>query len=158
MRVHTWEDLEIYHLRTVNQASQNDWPKETQKKCPMKVIQTARRCNSRTLSLSPPACLSTHTVLFFLLINTWPASRLSVLVEIIFCRAKGPGPLSLATGLVARIWCSHRRDPASVSGWEPKPRSRPSRAKATWSSLLHLSEPSISSTVKWGIGRIHQVI
>ena len=29
-----------------------------------------------------------------------------------FCKAEGPGPLLLTTGLVARIWCSHCRDPA----------------------------------------------
>ena len=29
-----------------------------------------------------------------------------------FCKAERPGPLLLTTGLVARIWCSHCRDPA----------------------------------------------
>ena len=41
--MHIWEDLEIYQIRTVNQASQNAWQKKTQKKCPMKVIQTSIR-------------------------------------------------------------------------------------------------------------------
>ena len=36
--LHTWEDPEIYQIWTLNQANQNDWPKETQKKCPMYVI------------------------------------------------------------------------------------------------------------------------
>jgi len=35
MLVCTWEDPEIRHIQTQNQAKQDDWPKETQKKCPM---------------------------------------------------------------------------------------------------------------------------
>ena len=49
----------------MNQANQNDWPKETQKKYPIKVIQTAMRAqpsNSGTLLLSLPVCLSRCTV------------------------------------------------------------------------------------------------
>ena len=29
--MHTWEDPEIYHIGTGNQANQHDWPKENQK-------------------------------------------------------------------------------------------------------------------------------
>ena len=43
MRVHKWEDPEIHQIWTVNQANQNNWPNETQKKCPIKVIQTTLR-------------------------------------------------------------------------------------------------------------------
>ena len=82
-------------------------------------------CDSVTLSLSlnSPVCLSTHTVLFFLSISTLLASLLSVFVEILFSKARGPGPLSLTTNLVARIRCFHYRNLASVFGWEPKPHS-----------------------------------
>jgi len=38
---HTWEDPEIYQIWTVNQAGLNDWPKEIQKKCLIKVIRNA---------------------------------------------------------------------------------------------------------------------
>ena len=38
MHAHTWEDPEIYQIWTVNQANQNDWPKKTWKKYPIKVI------------------------------------------------------------------------------------------------------------------------
>ena len=41
--MHTWEDPEIYQIWTVSQANQNDWPKETWNKYPIKVIQTAMR-------------------------------------------------------------------------------------------------------------------
>ena len=35
---HTWESTAIYQIQTQNQAKQDDWPKETQKKCPMRGI------------------------------------------------------------------------------------------------------------------------
>ena len=37
------EDPEIHQIRTVNQANQNDWPKEIQKKCLIQVISIAMR-------------------------------------------------------------------------------------------------------------------
>ena len=63
MHVHTWADPKMYQIWTVNQTNQNDCPKETQEKCPIKVIQTTLRAwlsNSGTLPLSLPVCLSTH--------------------------------------------------------------------------------------------------
>ena len=85
------------------------------------------------LSLSEPASVSIHIycTLFFLLINTLLASLLSVFVGILFSIPEGPRPLSLTTGLVARIWSFHRCDAASISGWEPKLHFRPLQAKAT---------------------------
>ena len=45
--------------------------RKPERNTPIKLIQTATGAQlSDTLSLSPPVCLSTHTVLFFLLINT----------------------------------------------------------------------------------------
>ena len=32
--VHTWENPEIYKIRTLNQADQNDWPKEARRNAP----------------------------------------------------------------------------------------------------------------------------
>ena len=81
----------------MNQATQNDWPKETWKKHPIKVIQATMRAqlsNSGTLLLRLPVCLSTRTILFFLQINTLHALLLSVFVEILFCKAKEPGAFS----------------------------------------------------------------
>ena len=70
MSMHTWEVPEIYQIQTQNQAKQSDWPKEIQKKCPIKVIQTATSVwLSHSLS-SLLTCLFTCSVLFFLLINT----------------------------------------------------------------------------------------
>ena len=40
---HTWEDPEINPIQAQNQAKQVDWLKETQKKCPVNMIQTTRR-------------------------------------------------------------------------------------------------------------------
>ena len=38
MYAHTWKDLEINQVQTPSQIKQDDCPKETQKKCPIKVI------------------------------------------------------------------------------------------------------------------------
>ena len=57
MHRHTGEDPEIYQIRTQNQAKQDDWSKETQKKCPIKVIQTAMRAR---LSLWAHPCVYPH--------------------------------------------------------------------------------------------------
>ena len=43
MCAHTGKDPEIYQIQTVNQPNQNDCTKETQKKYPIKVIQTTMR-------------------------------------------------------------------------------------------------------------------
>ena len=108
---HMWEDPEIYQIWTVNQGNLNDWPKEIQKKCLIKEIQTAKRVQISD-SPSEAAHVSTHmNYTLFLLINTSLASLLSVFVETFFCKTEGPGPLSLTYGLVARIWCSHCSDP-----------------------------------------------
>ena len=55
--VRTFKDLEICQIWTVNQANQNDWPKETQEKHPIQVIQTATEHDSRTL---PLVCLCVY--------------------------------------------------------------------------------------------------
>ena len=57
MHAHTWENSEIRQIQILNQAKQDDWPKETQKKCPIEVIQTTLRAQ---LSLSEPAHASIH--------------------------------------------------------------------------------------------------
>ena len=130
----------------MNQANYNDLPKENQEKYPIKVIQTAMRVQLReSPSESAPVCLSTRTILFFFLISTLLASLLSIFVEILSYKAKGPGPLSLTTGLVVRIWCFHCLNQAPISDWEPKPRSKPLQAEATqnhirsqnWGSFTH---------------------
>ena len=76
----TWENPEIYQIETVNQANQDDWPKETWKKCPIKVIQTAMRLQLGD-SVPESTRVSIHTVLFFLL----------HFVRILFCKAEGQG-------------------------------------------------------------------
>ena len=83
------------------------------------------------ISFSLPMCLSTRTVLLFLLINTLLVSLLSVFVGILFlqsCRARA---LSLTFGLVASIWCSHCCDPTSITGRELKPCFKLLQAEAT---------------------------
>ena len=65
--MYTWKDPEIYQIGTMNQTSQNDWPKETWKKCPIKVSQTVMRMRfSNSLSLSL-AVHPSQVLSFFLL-------------------------------------------------------------------------------------------
>ena len=64
-----------------------------------------------------------HTLYFFPLNKYFTCVLPSVFVGILFCKAKEPGPLTLTTGLVSGIWCSHCRGPISVSGWEPNSHS-----------------------------------
>ena len=138
----------IYQIWTVNQRNPNDWPKETRKKCLIKVIRAATRVQlSDSLSLRPPVCLSTCTGLFFLSINTLPVSPLSIFVGILFCKAEGPGPLSLTTDLGARIWYFHRHTLVSISGWEPKPCSKPLQAEATRDHILWLPGNHVNSSL-----------
>ena len=54
-----------YQIWTVNQANKNDWPKETWKKCPIKVIKTAIRVQLRD-SPSESACVSIPRTILFL--------------------------------------------------------------------------------------------
>lgn len=127
----TWEDPERYQTWAVNQANQNDQPKETQKKCPMRVIQTATRVGLSD-SLPESACVSVHMYCTFFPLNKYfTTSLLSIFVGILFCKAKRPGPLLLTMGLVGRIWCFRCHNLTSVPGWEPKPRSKPLQAEAT---------------------------
>ena len=74
-------------------------------------------------------CLSTHTVFFLLLINT--CFTAFCLCGNSFLQSQRARALSLTTGLVARIWCFHRCDPASISGWEARPCSKLLQAEAT---------------------------
>ena len=114
--VQSHERILIYHIWTVNQANQNDWPKETNKKCLIQVIQTALRAQAWD---SLPVCLSTCIILFPL--NKYLTCFTTFFVGVLFCKVEGPGPLPVTTGLVARIWCFHCCGPASISGWGTKP-------------------------------------
>ena len=135
MCTHTWENLEIYQIQTLNQANQNDWSKETQKKCPIKVIQTATRA---WLSLWARLCVYPHVLyFFFLLINTLLVSLLSVFVGIPFLQSHRARALSLTTGLLATTQCSHCRDLTSITGREPKQCYKPLQAEATRDHSYH---------------------
>ena len=125
----------MFSIWTVNQKNQNDYPKEKWKKCPIRVIQTAMRAQ---LSDSPWVHLCvypTGTAFFFPLYKHF-ASLLSVFVEILFCKAIGPGSLSLTTGLVARIWCFYCYDSAQSLAGSPSLASRHWRLRPHKSRLI----------------------
>ena len=135
MCAHTWKDPEIYQIWTVNQANQNDWPKETWKKCPIKVIQTAMRVQLRD-SPSESACVSIHTYCTLLPPNKYFTGFTTFrLCGNSFLQSWRPGPLPLINGLLARIWCSHRCNPTSVSGWESKPFGSCCRLRSPWPGI-----------------------
>ena len=117
---HTLESPEIYQF-DIPEPDKSKWlAKGNPEEIPHKSnsnYQKGHDSATQGLSLSLPVCLSIGTVLFFLRIHTWLAPLLSLFVEILFCKAEGPGPLSLTTGLVASIWSF----PSPVSGWEPSP-------------------------------------
>ena len=87
MSTDTWADPEIYQIRPQNQANQNQ-AKETWKRWPPKWFKPPWGCKC----LSSHVCLSTWTVLFFLLINTLLVSLLSVFVAVLSCKAEEPEP------------------------------------------------------------------
>ena len=82
-------------------------------------------------SPSESACVSIHTYCTLFPLNKQFASLLSIFVEIIFCKAEGPGPLSLTAGLVARIWFFYHCNLTLISGWKPKPYSKLLQAEVT---------------------------
>ena len=59
-------------------------------------------------------------------------SLLLSLWEFFFCKVEEPGSCHWASGLVARIWCSHRYDPIPISGGELKPCFKALQDEATW--------------------------
>ena len=80
-----WEDPEIYLIHSG--PGKAGWPKETQKKLPIKVIQTPRRAQ-----LSEHAHVSIHTLYSFSLINTTCFTAVCLYLEIHFYTTDGPGP------------------------------------------------------------------
>ena len=54
MRAHTWEDLEKYQKWTVNQANQNDWPKEARRNALYKWFKHEMAPHSSTLAWKIP--------------------------------------------------------------------------------------------------------
>ena len=99
------------------------------------------------MTLSPPesSCVTVHTYCTFsLLINTLHAPLLSIFVEILFCKAKGSGPLSLTTGLVERIWCFHCCNPAQSLVGNLRPTSRHCRPRPLEITTSTLHEPRLS--------------
>ena len=86
-----------------------------------------------TRSPSPPACVPTHTVFFFLLINTLLVSLFSIFVGILFWKPKGPGPCHWRTHPVDRIQCLLPwRD---LNLWPGEIGFKLLWAKATWDQL-----------------------
>ena len=129
--MHTWEVPEIYQIQTQNQATQSDWPKEIQKKCPIKVIQTATSVWLSSSLSSLFMCLSICSVLFFLLINTTCFTTFCLYGDY-FLQNWRARALSLTTGQMARIQWPHCLYLISISGQKLKQHIKPLQAEAIW--------------------------
>ena len=122
--------------------------KKMWKKCLIKVIQATTRewqqfCLWAHLCVCPPICLSTCTVLFFLVINTLLFSLLSIFVGILFCKAERPRPL---WGPVTRIWCSHCCDLTSLwMGTQVLLRATASQGLQRSLGCMHYNNPSCNN-------------
>ena len=83
------------------------------------------------LSLWVCPCVSTHTVLFFFLINTLLASLLIIFEEILFCKAEIPGPCHWPRSSSWDLVLSPPRP--SLNLWlGTQASSKPVQAEATW--------------------------
>ena len=91
MHAHTWKDPEIYQIWIVNQANQKNWPKDNQKKCPIKVIQIATRVRLRD-SPSESACVSIHTYCTLFPLNKHLLHYFPSLWKLFSAKLKGQGP------------------------------------------------------------------
>ena len=153
MRAHTREDPETRQIWTLHQANQNDWSEGNRKKRPRKVSPTARRVQLR---LSESARVCPHVLYFFPPDKHFPCFTTPHLCGNSFLLySRRSRALSLTTGLVVMMRCSHRHSLISISGRgteallpatiDPGPLSPPG---------LHLSCPSIlpCSTPTWALG------
>ena len=89
IRVHTREEPEIWQIWTLNQASQNDWPKENQKKWLIKVIQIAMKVRLRN---SESAHVSIHTCYTLFPPNKYWLHYIPSLWEFFSAKPKSQGP------------------------------------------------------------------
>ena len=144
MSTHTWDKPEINQIRTQNQAKQDDWPKETWKKCPNKWFKLPQGSDSPSEST---VCLSTRTLLP-------PNKHFTCFTTFHLCVEM---PLVLG-GLVARIQHSHYQGLTSVSGWEPKPL----QGEAIRDQFLIVSDSEVPLIILWlsvytGNGRTYKI-
>ena len=125
MCVYIWEYPEIYKHRLWTRQIKMIGQRKPVRNAPRKWFKLGY--DTGTLPLRLPMCLSTQTVLFFLLINTLLASLLSIFLNFFLqsLRAK-----ALVTGLVLGSGAAEIQ--GSISDWEPKPRSKVLQAEVTW--------------------------
>ena len=94
------------------------------------MILNCMRAHLKDCPSSLPVCLSTCTVLFFLLINTLLASLLLSLWKFFSAKLNDQGLCSPTSGLVARS-DAFTAVTGLISGWEAKPSSKPLQVEAT---------------------------
>ena len=173
MYTHTWEDPEIHQIRTLNLANQNDLPKETQEKGPIKVTETKKKkkkvteTTSKALRLPLSSLVSIHTYLY-----SFPPNKHFTCFTTLrlhgnsFLQSQGARALSLTPGLVARTRCSHHLDwlQSLARNWNPAPsRCRLRPPYQTYHVPVMISErdptrcwaSSVIAGSQWLMSKIH---
>lgn len=112
MHTHTQEDPEIYRVWTENQASKISSVRGNSGQMPHESNSNYQRVE---LSLNPPVCLSTLSVLFLLPINTC-FTTFCLYGNYFYTVDRPAGPWPLTCDLVVRIQHSSCRCPTSGSG------------------------------------------
>ena len=103
-----------------------------------------------TISFAETAHVSVHTWCTLCPLNEYSTCFTTFnLCGDSFLQSRRAGPLSLTTGLVARIWWAHHCDPASISDWEPKPCSKPLQADPVTFFPQPASPPGIKTNGLW---------
>lgn len=145
MNTHTWGVPEVYQVWPQDQANQNDRPKKIWKKCP---ISDSNHQECVTPSETAHAAIHMYCTLFlsnkhFVCFTTFHHYGTYFTQS---WRARG---LTLSTGLMAMIWCSHCNDLASTSSWKPMLCFKPLQSKVAQdqhyykSASLLLSSPQL---------------
>ena len=137
MCVHTWKDPETYQIWTVNQVNHNDWPKENSEEMPYESNPNCHKGKTQQLRNSP--CESAHVSIhmyctLFLVMNTLPASLLSVFVETLFWKVEGQN-LNL---------CFPHCEPAQSLAGNPSPAASHCKWRPLRSYLSDRELPSLS--------------
>ena len=129
----THEDPEIHLMWTVNQANWSDWPKDTQKKCPIKIIQSDLQAQLGAWP-SESAWEPIHKYCTIFPLNKYLTGFTT------FCLHGKSFLQSLRARTLVTVRWSRGLDlvlpwPRQVSGWEPKSWSKRLQAEATRSHV-----------------------
>ena len=105
----------------MNQSNQNDWPRETWKKYPIKVNPNCHEGVTQRLSPWVHQCVYPHVLYSFPLSKYFTCFTTYGLWGILFCKVRGP--VSLTTGALTattqpRLWRGTQALLQIIAGWD----------------------------------------